>query len=165
MSQGVVTVSFIGASIMFILAVALQDGVWHHVDSYAPDRARRADTVRLWRKIRTVEDKRWTALYHQADPNKRAFGGRVTVALTDGTTVADELAVADAHPLGAKPFVRADYVAKFETLAADLVPAAAQARFLETAQRLPNLAPDTLADLNVAVPADRLAVGETKGIF
>ncbi|MBN8927808.1 MAG: MmgE/PrpD family protein, partial [Rhodospirillales bacterium] len=33
-------------SIMYIFAVALQDGTWHHVDSYAPKRAGRADTVR-----------------------------------------------------------------------------------------------------------------------
>ena len=29
-------------SIMYIFAVALQDGRWHHVDSYAPKRASRA---------------------------------------------------------------------------------------------------------------------------
>ncbi len=152
-------------SIMFILAVALQDGVWHHEHSYARTRARRADTVRLWRKISTVEDPRWTARYHEADPNKRAFGGRAVISLTDGTTIADELAVADAHPLGAKLFVRADYVAKFETLAAELVPAAEQARFLDVVQRLPDLAAADLAGLNFAVPADKLAMGEQKGIF
>ena len=42
---------------------------------------------------------------------------------------------------------------------------AEQARFLDAAQRLPDLAPDALAGLNVEVPADRLAAGETKGIF
>ena len=41
-------------SIMYIFAVALQDGTWHHVDSYAPKRAARADTVRLWHKIETT---------------------------------------------------------------------------------------------------------------
>jgi 2-methylcitrate dehydratase len=46
-------------SIMYIFAVALQDGRWHHVDSYAPRRAGRADTVRLWHKIETAEDKEW----------------------------------------------------------------------------------------------------------
>ena len=33
-------------SIPYIFTVALQDGAWHHVDSYAPGRAGRADTVR-----------------------------------------------------------------------------------------------------------------------
>ncbi|MCB0361043.1 MAG: MmgE/PrpD family protein, partial [Bdellovibrionales bacterium] len=35
-------------SLMYIFAVALQDGRWHHVDSYLPERAGRPDTVRLW---------------------------------------------------------------------------------------------------------------------
>src|SRR5690606_19488300 len=37
-------------SIPYIFAVALQDGSWHHVDSYAPERAARPDTVELWNK-------------------------------------------------------------------------------------------------------------------
>jgi 2-methylcitrate dehydratase len=41
-------------SIMYIFAVALQDGKWHHVDSYASKRAGRADTIRLWQKIETI---------------------------------------------------------------------------------------------------------------
>ena len=61
-------------SIMYIVAVALQDGAWHHVRSYAPERAQRPDTVALWRKIRTVEDPRWTERYHSTDPAIKAFG-------------------------------------------------------------------------------------------
>ena len=66
-------------SIMYIVAVALQDGEWHHVRSYAPERANRADTVRLWQKIRTVEDPRWTERYHTSDPDTKAFGGRIVI--------------------------------------------------------------------------------------
>ncbi|MCW5820331.1 MAG: MmgE/PrpD family protein, partial [Trueperaceae bacterium] len=47
-------------SIMYIFAVALQDRAWHHERSYAPERAQRPDTVRLWRKVGTVEDEEWT---------------------------------------------------------------------------------------------------------
>src|SRR5579875_3536569 len=43
-------------SLPYIFAVALQDGGWHHVASYAPERAGRPDTVELWRKISTAED-------------------------------------------------------------------------------------------------------------
>ncbi|BAS08405.1 2-methylcitrate dehydratase 2 [Arthrobacter sp. Hiyo4] len=43
-------------SIPYIFTVALQDGSWHHVDSYSPERAGRADTVELWNKVSTVED-------------------------------------------------------------------------------------------------------------
>ena len=72
-------------SIPYIFAVALQDGGWHHVDSYAPERAGRADTVALWHKITTAEDAEWTRRYHSDDPNEKAFGGRVEITLTDGT--------------------------------------------------------------------------------
>src|SRR3954454_24866653 len=41
-------------SIPYIFTVALQDGAWHHVDSYAPERAARPDTVELWHKVTTV---------------------------------------------------------------------------------------------------------------
>ena len=34
-------------------------------------RANRADTVRLWHKITTVEDAKWTEAYHDQDPNKK----------------------------------------------------------------------------------------------
>ena len=88
-------------SIPYIFTVALQDGEWHHERSYAPERAGRADTVALWNKVTTVEDAEWTRRYHSDDPAEKAFGGRVEIPLADGTTIVDEIAVADAHPLGA----------------------------------------------------------------
>ncbi len=45
-----------------------------------------------------------------------AFGGRVEIFMQDGTKLVDEMAVANAHPLGAKPFGREDYIRKFLTL-------------------------------------------------
>ena len=101
-------------SIMYIVAIALQDGEWHHVRSYAPERAQRPDTVALWHKIRTIEDSKWTMRYHATDPGIKAFGGRVIITMKDGSTIVDELAVANAHTLGATPWQRADYVRKFE---------------------------------------------------
>jgi 2-methylcitrate dehydratase len=139
----------------YVLAVALEDGSWHHEHSYTPERAHRASTVALWRTVRTVEDPRWTAAYHRAEPE---FGGRVTITLDDGTTVADELAVADAHPRGARPFGREDYLAKFRTLADGALDPAEQDRFLDLATRLPDLGPDDVARLTVAAPD--LPVGE-----
>ena len=55
-------------SIMYIFAVALEDGGWHHEKSYAPERAARPETIALWRKISTVEDPEWTRRYHSHDP-------------------------------------------------------------------------------------------------
>src|SRR5699024_5505782 len=109
-------------SIPYIFAVALQDGAWHHVESYTPERAGRADTVELWHKVTTAEDPRWTRRYHSTDPAEQAFGGRVEIALTDGSRLVEEIAVADAHPHGARPFGREQYVAKFRTLAEGVLP-------------------------------------------
>ena len=91
-------------SIMYIFAVALEDGSWHHESSYARERATRPSTVALWRKITTVEDPEWTRRYHASEPGEKAFGGRVVITMDDGSVIEDSLAVADAHPLGARPF-------------------------------------------------------------
>ena len=151
-------------SIMYIFAVALEDGRWHHVESYTPARAGRAETVALWHKIETREDPEWTRRYHSSDPKEKAFGGRVEVVLADGTVITDELAVANAHPLGARPFGREDYIRKFETLTDGVISAAAANRFLEAAQSLASLKADDLHLLNVALPAGRLVDGKP-GIF
>ena len=151
-------------SIMYIFAVALQDGTWHHVDSYAPKRAQRADTVALWHKIETREDPEWTSRYHATDPAEKAFGARVEVVLKNGETIIDELAIANAHPLGAHPFGRADYIRKFETLTDGIIMPRESARFLEAVQNLPRLAAGELANLNVSVPVTRLQTGKP-GIF
>jgi 2-methylcitrate dehydratase len=151
-------------SIMYIFAVALQDGEWHHVRSYAPERAQRPDTVALWKKIRTVEDPAWTARYHSQDPNVKAFGGKVEIKLKGGQTLVDELAVANAHTLGATPWVRKDYVRKFEILTEGILDAAESKRFLDLVQRLPELSAQELLGLNVALPAGKLAVGKP-GLF
>jgi 2-methylcitrate dehydratase len=151
-------------SIMYIFAVALQDGSWHHVDSYAPKRAQRADTVALWHKIETREDPEWTRRYHATDPAEKAFGARVEVVLENGETIIDELAIANAHPLGAHPFERADYIRKFQTLTDGIIMPRESARFLEVVQDLPRLAAGELAALNVSIPASRLQSGKP-GIF
>ncbi len=154
-------------SIMYILAVAFQDGEWHHVRSYAPERAQREDTVRLWHKITTEEEAAWTEMYHDPDPDKRAFGGRLEVTMKNGETVVDELAVANAHPAGARPFARDNYIHKFKTLTDGIISAAESARFLELVQDLPNLSSAQVADINVQVDATELtsAARDSEGIF
>jgi 2-methylcitrate dehydratase len=139
-------------SIPYILAVALQDGRWHHVDSYTPERAARPDTVALWRRIETREDPEWTRRYHAADPGERAFGGRAEIELTTGERLSAEIAVADAHPRGARPFGRAEYVAKFRDLAKGVLQSAETDRFLALAERLPELDATELDGLTVTAP-------------
>ena len=153
-------------SIPYIFAVALQDGGWHHVDSYTPERAGRADTVELWQKITTAEDAEWTRRYHSEDPDVKAFGGRVEIELEDGTKIVDEIAVADAHPLGARPFARAEYIAKFRLLAEPVLEPEEIERFLELVQRLPELTADEVRELNiVAKPGLRDLAAAPKGLF
>ena len=151
-------------SIMYIFAVALQDGFWNHETSYAPKRANRADTVRLWHKIETQEDPEWTRRYHTLDTNEKAFGARVEIHFKDGATLVDEMAVANAHPLGAKPFELADYIHKFQSLTDGIISTRESNRFLETVQNLPKLGAGELVGLNVALPAGALLTSKP-GIF
>ena len=153
-------------SIPYIFAVALQDGAWHHVDSYAPQRAARPDTVELWQKVTTEEDPEWTRRYHSLDIAEKAFGGSVEITLADGTVITDEIAVADAHPLGARPFAREQYIHKFRTLAQGLVQEAEIERFLAAVQRLDELGAGELDQLNIlAAPGVIDAANAPKGLF
>ncbi|MDG3009846.1 MmgE/PrpD family protein [Rhodococcus sp. D2-41] len=144
-------------SVMYIFAVALQDGTWHHERSYAPERAQRPDTVALWRKISTAEDPEWTRRYHSTDPNEKAFGARAEITLESGEVIVDELAVADAHPLGARPFAREQYIEKFRILAEGVVASSEQDRFLAVAQRIPDLKAGELDQVTFTVADDVLA--------
>ena len=154
-------------SIMYILAVALEDGRWHHVDSYQPARAHRPSTVALWRKVRTVEDPAWTTRYHDPDPGRKAFGGRVEMRFEDGRTVVEERLVADAHPNGRRPWRWPDYALKLEQLTAERLPADERARFLDLASGLGRLSPDEVRRMNPVLPPGSVAPApaDVGGIF
>ncbi|MDR4533283.1 MmgE/PrpD family protein [Glutamicibacter sp. PS] len=153
-------------SIPYIFTVALQDGAWHHVDSYAPERAARPDTVELWHKVTTEEDPEWTRRYHSLDISEKAFGGSVEITLSDGRVITDEIAVADAHPLGARPFAREQYINKFRTLAAGLVEEAEIERFLAAVENLENLGAGELDALNILAAPGVVDVNNApKGLF
>jgi 2-methylcitrate dehydratase len=151
-------------SIMYIFAVALEDGVWHHVDSYTPKRASRPSTIKLWHSMTTMEDPEWTRRYHAVDPNEIAFGGRVEIFMRDGEVISDELALANAHSHGAKPFGREDYIRKFLTLTDGIVATREANRFLAAVQDLQRIPAGDLGALNVALPAGHLDVARD-GIF
>ena len=151
-------------SVMYIFAVALEDGRWHHVHSYAPERASRPGTVRLWRSIETREDPEWTRRYHSSDAAEKAFGGRVEIFLRDGSRITDEIRVANAHPLGAKPFAREDYRHKFESLTGGILSPQETRRFLDAVQNLPALRGGELRSLNLVVPEEMLIRGKP-GLF
>ena len=135
-------------SIMYIFAVALEDGEWHHINSYKRERANRKNTVNLWRKIKTFEDPEWTKKYHDPDPKKKSFGGKVKIFMKDGKIIEEERGVADAHPNGLRPFRRSNYIEKFKQLTDGIITIADSKKFLNSIQNLKNLKARDLLNLN-----------------
>ncbi len=153
-------------SIMYIFAVALEDGKWHHIDSYTPERANTKSTVELWKKIKTFEDKKWTKKYHDPNPNKKCFGGKVFIKMKNGSKIVEEISVADAHPNGKNPFKRKDYIKKFKTLTNGIIEVNESERFLNDVQNLRNLSKSELNKLNIQLKEDmRQNKISKKGIF
>ena len=152
-------------SVMYIFAVALEDGKWHHVNSYTPARANKKSTVELWQKIKTFEDKEWTQKYHDPDPNKKCFGGRVIIKMKDGKQIEDKISVADAHPSGNKPFKRSNYIEKFKTLTDGIIGSKESKRFIQDVANLRKLKSGELTKLNVEVKGKSARTRSKKSIF
>jgi 2-methylcitrate dehydratase len=152
-------------SIMYIFAVALEDGNWHHMKSYTKARANRKSTIKIWRSIKTYEDKKWTKKYHDPNPKNKSFGAKVVVTLNNGRKITEELDRADAHPYGARPFKRQNYINKFLTLTENILDKKESNRFLKTVQNLRNLKSGQLHKLNIEVRKSKLKQNNKKGIF
>jgi 2-methylcitrate dehydratase len=152
-------------SIMYIFAVALEDADWHHVKSYTKSRANRKSTIKIWKSITTHEDKKWTKKYHHPNPKKKSFGAKVVVTLNNGKKISEELERADAHPYGARPFERKDYIKKFLTLTDKILSKKESDRFLKTVQNLKKLKKGSLDRLNIEVNRKYLKKNNKKGIF
>lgn len=116
-----------------------------------------------------MEDPEWTRRYHSLDLAEKAFGGAVEITLKDGAVITDEIAVADAHPLGARPFAREQYIQKFRTLAEGIVSKEEQDRFLAAAERVAELQPGELDQLNILADPAFLSEADLaaapKGLF
>ena len=152
-------------SLMYIFAIALEDRTIHHERSYERARSHRPETVELWQKISTVADARWTTRNESDDPVTRAFGGTVRIVLDSGEVVEDEIALADAHPLGTRPFTRSDYLEKFRVLAGGVVAEAEQKQFLQLAQGLGDLAPVDLGVFSFAATSASSSALSSKGLL
>ena len=97
---------------------------------------------------------------------QKAFGGRVEIILQNGETITDEIAVADAHPLGARPFVRENYIHKFRQLAEPILQESEIERFLGLVERLPELTASEVGELNIVTKTGRLDLQTpTEGLF
>jgi len=152
-------------SIMYIFAVALEDADWHHVKSYTKKRANKKSTIKIWRSIKTHEDKKWTKKYHDPDPKKKSFGAKVIVTLNNGKKIIEELERADAHPYGKRPFERKDYINKFKILTENIISKKESDRFLKDVQNLKKLKNNQLTKLNIEVSRRYLKSNNKKGIF
>jgi 2-methylcitrate dehydratase len=152
-------------SIMYIFAVALEDGNWHHVNSYTKSRAKRKSTIKIWRSIKTHEDKKWTKKYHNPNPKNKSFGAKVIITLKNGRKIIESLNRADAHPYGARPFKRNDYINKFIILTKNIISKKESERFLNNVQKTKKLKPGQLYKLNIEVKNSILKRNKKKGIF
>ncbi len=152
-------------SIMYIFAVALEDGSWHHVKSYTKERAKRKSTIKIWQSIKTHEDKKWTKKYHDPNPKKKSFGAKVVITLKSGKKITEQQDKADAHPYGSRPFKRQNYINKFLTLTESILSKKESDRFLKTVQNLKKLKPGELDKLNIEVRKSKLKKNLKKGIF
>ena len=152
-------------SIMYIFAVALLDGRWHHIDSYTRAKAQNPETISIWHKISTVEKPYWTKAYHEKDPNKKVFGGKVIITMNDGTTIEDEIKRANAHPSGARPFVRENYIEKFDMLTNQLITNEERNRFIGLVENLKNLSSEEVKEINVQVANLSNSTLDSVGIF
>jgi 2-methylcitrate dehydratase len=152
-------------SIMYIFAVALEDADWHHIKSYTKKRANRKSTIKIWKSIKTHEDKKWTKKYHNPNPKNKSFGAKVVVTLTNGKKIIEQLDRADAHPYGSRPFKRQNYIQKFLTLTNNVLDKKESSRFLKTVQNLKNLKSGELDKLNIKVKKTKIKKNFKKGIF
>ncbi len=152
-------------SIMYIFAVALEDADWHHIKSYTKSRATRKSTIKIWHSIKTHEDKKWTKKYHDPNPKNKSFGAKVIVTLKNGKRFSEELDKADAHPYGARPFKRENYINKFLTLTEDIISKNESNRFLKTVQNLGKLKSGQLNKLNIEINKSKLKRNLKKAIF
>ena len=152
-------------SIMYIFAVALEDADWHHIKSYTKSRAARKSTIKIWHSIKTHEDKKWTKKYHDPNPKNKSFGAKVIVTLKNGKRLSEELDKADAHPYGARPFKRENYINKFLTLTENIISKNESNRFLKTVQNLRKLKSGQLNKLNIEIKKSKLKRNFKRAIF
>ena len=82
-----------------------------------------------------------------------------------GGKIIEELERADAHPYGARPFVRENYINKFLTLTKGVLSKKEISRFLNTVQNLKNLKNGQLTKLNLEIKKSNFKRNKKEGIF
>jgi 2-methylcitrate dehydratase len=85
--------------------------------------------------------------------------------MKNGTTIADEINVADAHPSGKKPFKRDQYIEKFKTLTDGVISKTESVKFLKLVQNLKKLNSKDLKNLNPEIANKNKMKKSGNGIF
>jgi 2-methylcitrate dehydratase len=89
----------------------------------------------------------------------------VVVTLNNGEKIIEQLDRADAHPYGARPFKRENYIKKFLTLTDGILDKKESDRFLKIVQNLKNLKAGELHKLNIQVKKKQIKKNTKQGIF
>ena len=155
-------------SAMYIFAVALEDGFWHHEKSYSKRRKNKPGTIKLWRKIKTFESQSWNKKYYdEPNPLKKVQGAKVEIELMNGVKIIDQIEFANAHPNGETPFGRDEYINKMKILNNNIIPKKEENRFLNLIGNLEKLKPNEVKTLNIVCKEKHLDLKKNniKGIF
>lgn len=151
-------------SIMFAIARSMQLGRWDE-DVYTIGAHEKEELRNAMLKIRTQQDAEWERRYHSTDPKEQSFGGTLIITLADGTEVKDSKACANAHPFGATPWKRPNYIKKLENLTKHLVSEAERVKFLALVDGLEKATAAQLAGLTPKLDLVPLEAAKTRGIY
>ena len=106
-----------------------------------------------------------TKKYHDPNPKNKSFGAKVVITLKNNQKIIEQLDKADAHPFGARPFKRPDYIKKFLTLTDGILDKKESSRFLKVVQNLKKLRSGELNKLNIQIKRSKIKKNTKKGIF
>lgn len=152
-------------SIMFAIARALQLGRWDE-DVYDIPENEKLELRQLMLKVETKFDAEWERKYHSTDPKEQAMGGKLIIQFEDNTP---EIKItkerANAHCYGATPWVRENYIGKFNKLTKGIVSAAAAKKFFTAVDGLEKLGAGDLSSLIPPVDAAILENLAKSGIY
>ena len=155
-------------SAMYIFAVALEDGFWHHETSYSKERKQNPETVNLWKKVETFEDPEFNRKYYdEKDPLKKVQGAKIEVIMNDETKITEQLDFANAHPGGKTPFGRNEYIKKMQPLINGFVSQQEELRFISLINNLEKLNSNEIQNLNLTCDQGTVDLNKNKieGIF
>ena len=85
--------------------------------------------------------------------------------MKNGKKISEQLERADAHPYGARPFKRKDYIKKFNTLTENIISRKESLRFIKVVQDLKKIKKGQLTKLNIEVSKKYLKKNNKLGIF